>query len=91
LRVANSHLRLKLEWALLCLTCIFLSSCAGRTAGERMADMPHWIGGEPPGVPPRRATPEYDAWTAARAQEAARQKTDQAKTDQPKQAATASA
>jgi hypothetical protein len=38
--------------------------------------MPHWMGGEPEGVPPRRGTPEYDAWVAARAQEAARPKTD---------------
>jgi hypothetical protein len=36
-----------------------------------MADLPHWMGGEPDGVPPRRGTPEYDAWMAARAQEAA--------------------
>jgi hypothetical protein len=49
-----------------------------------MADMPHWMGSEPPGVPPRRGTAEYDAWAAARAQEAARPKTDQPKTDQPK-------
>ena len=46
--------------------------------------MPHWMGGEPTGVPPRRGTPEYDAWMAARAKEAARPKTDQPKTDQPK-------
>ena len=65
---------LKLEWALLCLAGVVLSSCAGQTAGERLADMPHWLGGEPPGVPPRRGTPEYDAWMAARAQEAARPK-----------------
>jgi hypothetical protein len=43
--------------------------------------MPHWMGGEPAGVPPRRGTPEYDAWMAARAQEAARPKTDQPKSD----------
>ena len=71
-------------WALLCLACVLLSSCAGQTAGEHLADMPHWMGGEPAGVPPRRGTPEYDAWMAARAQEAARPKTDQPKTDQPK-------
>jgi hypothetical protein len=41
--------------------------------------MPHWMGGEPAGVPPRRGTPEYDAWMAARAQDAARPKTDQPK------------
>jgi hypothetical protein len=39
-----------------------------------MADMPHWMGGEPAGVPPRRGTPEYDAWMAARAEEAAKTK-----------------
>jgi hypothetical protein len=43
--------------------------------------MPHWMGGEPAGVPPRRGTPEYDAWMAARASDAARPKTDN-KTDQ---------
>jgi len=53
--------------------------------------MPHWMGGEPAGVPPRRGTPEYDAWMAARAQEAARPKADQKgdqskKTDQPDKA-----
>ena len=31
------------------------------------------------GVPPRRGTPEYDAWMATRAQEAARPKTAQPK------------
>jgi len=73
--------------ALLCLAGVLLSSCAGKTPGERFADMPHWMGGEPAGVPPRRGTPEYDAWTAARASDAARPKTDQKagqKTDQAK-------
>ena len=74
----------KLKPALLCLACVLLSSCAGKTPGERFADMPHWMGGEPAGVPPRRGTAEYDAWMAARAEEAARPKTDQDKTDQPK-------
>jgi hypothetical protein len=69
----------KLGAALLCLACVALSSCAGKTPGEAFADMPHWIGGEPAGVPPRRGTAEYDAWMAARAQEAARPKADQAK------------
>jgi len=73
------------KWALLGLACISLSACAaGRTAGERIADLPHWMGGEPAGVPPRRGTPEYDAWTAARAEEAARPKADPSKPDQPK-------
>ena len=52
--------------------------------GEHIADMPHWMGGEPADVPPRRGTPEYETWMAARAQEAVRPKTVQpAKTDQP--------
>jgi hypothetical protein len=68
-----------LKRILLCLACISLSCCAGKTPGEHFADMPHWIGGEPAGVPPRRGTAEYDAWMAARAQEAARPKTDQPK------------
>lgn len=73
----------KLTSALLCLACMLLSSCAGRTPGEHIADMPHWMGGEPEGVPPRRGTPEYDAWMAARAQEAARSKTSQPNSSQP--------
>jgi len=74
----------KLTTVLLCFAGLLLSSCAGRTPGEHIADMPHWMGGEPEGVPPRRGTPEYDAWMAARAQEAARPKTGQPKSDQPK-------
>jgi hypothetical protein len=58
-----------------------LMSCAsgGKTLGERIADMPPWMGGLPEGVPPRPATPEYEAWTAKRAEEAARPKTNQPK------------
>jgi hypothetical protein len=74
----------KLQWIFLGVAGVLLASCAGRTAGEHMADMPHWMGGEPAGVPPRRGTPEYDAWMAERAEEAAKPKTDQPKTDQPK-------
>jgi len=74
-----------LKWAFLCLACVSLSSCAGQTTGEHLADLPHWMGGEPAGVPPRRGSPQYDAWMAARAQEAARPKNaDQPKTDQSK-------
>ena len=72
----------RLKSALLGLACVVLSSCAGKTPGEQFADMPHWMGGEPAGVPPRRGTREYDTWKAARAEEAARPKTDQPKTDQ---------
>jgi hypothetical protein len=63
---------------LLCLACFLLMSCAGgRTTGERIADMPHWMGGLPADTPPRRGTPEYDEMMAKRAQEAARPKTEQ--------------
>ena len=44
-------------------------------AGERMADLPHWMGGLPAGVPPRRGTAAYDEWQAKRALEAKRPKT----------------
>ncbi len=74
-----NHFRRKLQSALLCLVCLALASCAGPTAGERLADMPTWMGGLPAGVPPRRGTAEYDAWMAARAEEAARPKNPQAK------------
>jgi len=50
---------------------------AGRTPGEHIADMPHRMGGLPADAPPRRGTPEYDAWMAKRAQDAARPKTEQ--------------
>jgi hypothetical protein len=71
----------KLKWMFLflCLVSVLLSACAGQTAGERLADLPQWMGGEPAGVPPRRGTPEYDAWAAARAQASVRPKTDQPK------------
>ena len=76
---AMSRSPAKLKSALICLACLSLTACAGRTPGEHLADMPHWMGGEPAGVPPRRGTAEYDTWMAARAQEAARPKTEQAK------------
>ena len=66
--------------AFICVAALSLSSCAGgRTAGEHIADMPHWMGGLPADAPPRRGTPEYDEFMAKRAQEAARPKTDQPK------------
>jgi hypothetical protein len=72
-RAANS-----LKLAFLCLAVLSLSSCAGgRTVGEHIADMPPWMGGLPADAPPRRGSPEYDAWMAKRAQEAATPKTDQ--------------
>jgi hypothetical protein len=64
--------------ALLGLACLWLPDCAGgRTAGEHIADIPHWMGGLPADAPPRRGTPEYDEFMAKRAQEAARSKTEQ--------------
>jgi hypothetical protein len=73
------------KYAFLCLAGMSLSACAGgRTTGEHLADLPHWMGGEPADVPPRHGTPEYDRWMAARAEAAARPKTDQPKTNQTK-------
>jgi len=70
--------RLKIKTALLSLAALSLLSCAGsRTPGEHIADMPQWMGGLPADAPPRRGTPEYDAWMAKRAQDAARPKTEQ--------------
>jgi hypothetical protein len=64
--------------AFVCLACLSLSSCtSGRTTGEHVADMPHWMGGLPADAPPRRGTPEYDEFMAKRAQEAARPKIEQ--------------
>jgi hypothetical protein len=51
------------------LAAMTLSSCAGGT-GAMINHIPEWMNGEPPGVPPRRGTPEYDAWQAQRAQDA---------------------
>jgi hypothetical protein len=84
-QTAMNHSPIGLKWVFLCLACLSLSSCAAQSAAERMADMPHWMGGLPDGVPPRRGTPEYDAWMAARAEEAARPKAAQ-KAGQDKQA-----
>lgn len=55
------------------LSCTLLAACAsgGQTAGEHIADMPHWMGGLPEGTPPRRGTPEYDAWMKQCAEDAA--------------------
>ena len=65
-------------FAFLCVAALPLSSCTGgRSAGEHIADMPHWMGGLPGDAPPRRGTAEYDAWMAKRAQEAAKPKTEQ--------------
>jgi hypothetical protein len=49
------------------------------TVGRGLADLPHWMGGLPADAPPRRGTPEYDAWMAARAKEAARPKSGDSK------------
>ena len=53
-----------------------LASCAtGPTKlpdpGPMIDHIPHWLGGEPEGIPPRPGTPEYEAWQAKRAKDAA--------------------
>ena len=43
--------------ALLGLACLWLPDCAGgRSPGEHIADMPHWMGGLPADAPPRRGS-----------------------------------
>jgi hypothetical protein len=39
--------------------------------GPMIDHIPRWLGGEPEGVPPRPGTPEYEAWQAKRARDAA--------------------
>jgi hypothetical protein len=56
----------------LCVPCLLVSGCA--SSSPHLADIPHWMGGLPPDAPPRPGTPEYDAWQAERAKEAARPK-----------------
>jgi|SRR5258706_16237266 len=68
-RVANA-----IKSAFLCLTVLSLPSCSSVHVGDFI---PHAIGGLPADTPPRRGTPEYDAWWAKRAEEAARPKTEQ--------------
>jgi hypothetical protein len=56
---------------------ISLGACASgndRTAAIAADVLPQWLGGLPPDAPPRRGTPEYEAWQAERAKEAARPK-----------------
>ncbi len=63
-----------------------LSACssANKFLGETIADLP--LIGLPAGVPPRAGTPEYDAWMANRAQDAATPKQGNAETSSdPKQ------
>ena len=60
--------------AFLCLAVLSLPSCSSAHVGDFI---PHAIGGLPADTPPRRGTPEYDAWMAKRAEEAARPKTEQ--------------
>jgi len=68
-RVANA-----IKSAFLCLAVLSLLSCSSVQVGDFI---PHAIGSLPADAPPRRGTPEYDAWMAKRAQEAARPKTEQ--------------
>jgi hypothetical protein len=57
--------------ALAALASIMLSSCASDPSGAVADLVPMWLGGMPKDVPPRRGTPEYDAWQKKRAEEAA--------------------
>jgi hypothetical protein len=64
--------------ALASIACIMLAACATdprpSVSGAVADSIPMWLGGMPKDVPPRRGTPEYEAWMAQRAEEAARPK-----------------
>ena len=56
-----------------------LAGCASQETTANISNhivdaIPPWLGGEPADVPPRKGTPEYEAWMAGRAKEAARPK-----------------
>jgi hypothetical protein len=59
-----------------CIAWLALASCATGPAkmpdpGPMIDHIPHWLGGEPEGIPPRPGTQEYEAWQAKRAKDAA--------------------
>jgi hypothetical protein len=67
---------LSLSTRLAWLPALALTSCA--TGPTKMPDpgpmidhIPHWLGGEPEGIPPRPGTPEYEARQTKRAKDAA--------------------
>lgn len=57
---------------------VILSGCTKDptpSVSAAVADIvPTWLGGMPSDVPPRRETPEYDAWQQRRYEEASRPK-----------------
>lgn len=53
--------------------------------------IPQWAGGLPPGVPPRRGTPEYDEYMKERERQRLAPKTDPAATQQTPSAASSGA
>ena len=57
------------------LACLMLSACATgpspSVSGALADSVPMWLGGMPKDVPPRRGTPEYEAWQQKRAEDAA--------------------
>ena len=57
--------------ALAALASIMLSACASDPSGAVADLVPMWLGGMPKDVPPRRGTPEYEAWQKKRADDAA--------------------
>lgn len=63
----------KSAWA--AIAWLMLSACASdprpAISGVVADSVPTWLGGMPKDAPPRRGTPEYDAWQKKRAEEAA--------------------
>ena len=57
------------RFAALALAAAFLGGCSSinERMGPAIADtLPQWVGGMPKDVPPRRGTPEYDAYMQER-------------------------
>jgi hypothetical protein len=70
------HVRMRFIGVTTCLSALALASCATEPTklpdpGPMIDHIPHWLGGLPEGVPPRPGTPEYEAWQAKRAKDAA--------------------
>jgi len=57
--------------ALAALASMMVSACASDPSGAVADLVPMWLGGMPKDVPPRRGTPEYEAWQKKRAEDAA--------------------
>jgi hypothetical protein len=65
--VAGYYTRMRVIGLTTCLSALTLTSCASAPAkmpdlGPMIDHIPHWLGGEREGMPPRAGTPEHEAW-----------------------------